>query len=266
MQLCIAGGDQLVEITKRDNSIEVAGKNSSLQIDRRESSGLVGGISKEITALSAQQASEARSCTQKYLKDLVDIILKDDQLQDPGRAKVTSQGSIDTDPDTFWGGRGIWADNQNYCERLLEFLSASLTPENFRYRDSGETVSLSSVSALREIEGNYFVRTERGSDARYCSVFYNMTYNALSCGRVVTFGKREVFASVYNQTLKDMRDCLLPAGWQQTSIDQGACIPGGVRRGECVRRFSKGPQNVWLYSNLDDGSKYAVGIQTQLGK
>jgi hypothetical protein len=265
MQLCIAGGEQSVEITKSDHSIEVAGKNSSFQIDRRESSGLVGGISKEITSLSAQQASEARSCTQKYLKDLVDIILKDDQLQGPGRARVSSQGSFDTDPETFWGGRGIWEDNQNYCERLLEFLSASATPENFRYKDTGEKVSLINLSALRKIEGNYFVRTEPGSDTAYCAVYDNKTYNALTCSRVVSFGRRDVFASVYNQTLKDMRDCLLPAGWKQTTVDQGACIPSGTTRGECVRRFSKGSRNVWLYSNRDDGPKYSVGIQTKLG-
>src|SRR5262249_35807402 len=49
----------------------------SVQIQRQESSGLVGGISDKITALGAQQASEARLCTQKYLKDLLDIILKE---------------------------------------------------------------------------------------------------------------------------------------------------------------------------------------------
>jgi hypothetical protein len=268
MQLCIAGGDQLVEIGKTRDSIEVNGNNRSLQIDRRESSGLVGGISKEITALSAQQASEARSCTQKYLRDLLDIILKDDQPQVSGRSHVGSQGSINTEPEKFWGGRGIWEDNQNYCERLLDFLSASSKPENFKYKDNGKMVSLKSVLKRGDIEGNYFVRTEPGSSAAFCRVYDNKVggYPALTCSRVVTLRRSDVFASVYNQTLKDMRDCLLPRGWKQTSIDQGACIPSGTTAGECVRRFSNDRQNVWLYSNLDDGSKYVVGIQTRLGE
>jgi tetratricopeptide (TPR) repeat protein len=77
IRLCIAGGSD-VEIRSKGNSIELSGKDSSVSIDRRESSGLVGGISKEITNLSAQQASEARACTQRYLKDLLDLILKDE--------------------------------------------------------------------------------------------------------------------------------------------------------------------------------------------
>ena len=91
LKLCIAGGEESVEITKKGTSIEVAGNGDSIQIERRVYSGLVGGISKEITALSAQQASEARSCTQKYLKKLVDIILEDR----PGSpAQRSDQGTV----------------------------------------------------------------------------------------------------------------------------------------------------------------------------
>jgi tetratricopeptide (TPR) repeat protein len=76
LKLCIATGR--VEITKKGDSIEVAGKQvTPLQIDRSTYSGLVGGISKEITVLQAQQASEARSCTQRYLQKLLDIIFED---------------------------------------------------------------------------------------------------------------------------------------------------------------------------------------------
>jgi hypothetical protein len=272
LKLCIASGVQTIEITKKGNFIEVAGTSSSLQIGRRESSGLIGGISKEITTLSAQQASEARSCAQKYLKKLVDIILKDEPgngVQGSGRAIVSSHGSVEGDAEKFWGGRGIWEDNQSYCQRLLEFLSASTEPENFTY-ENGEKVSLKTVtSAGRNIVGNYFVKTEAGSAARFCRVYYNAkatggAYNALHCGRTVSVRRLDVFASVYNQTLKDMRDCLLPAKWKQTTLDQGACFPSGTGRGECVRRFEKGSRRVWLYSNLDEEGYY-MGIQTKLG-
>jgi hypothetical protein len=269
LQLCIAGGVQNIEITKKDNSIEVAGKSNSLQLDRREFSGLVGGISKEITVLSAQQASEARSCTQKYLKDLLELILRDDPskgIQGTARVTARSTGSISSDPEAFWGGRGIWQDNQNYCQNLLDFLSATYEPGNFRYKDSGTKVSARNISGVRTIEGNFFMRTEPGSTAGFCVVDAKGLgwYIPLECSREVSVGKPDVFASVYNQTLKDIRDCLVPAGWKQTTVDQGACVPGGSSGSECMRRFSKGPRNVWLYSNLK-GSSYRVGIQTELG-
>jgi hypothetical protein len=268
LQLCIAGGVQNIEITKKDSSIEVAGKSNSVQLDRGEWSGLVGGISKELTALSAQQASEARSCTQKYLKDLLEIIMKDDPSKGiQGTARVTgrSTGSVSSDPEAFWGGRGIWQDNQNYCSNLLEFLSASSNPANFRFKGSDATISVNDILTHREIEGNYFMRTEPGSTAPFCGVRKTSTY-ILYCVRVVSSGRPDVFASVYNQTLKDMRDCLLPAGWKQTSMDQGACMPSGTGKGECVRRLSKASQSVMLYSSLAEGSSYMVGIQTDLGK
>lgn len=268
LQLCIAGGVESIEVTKQGDSIHVTGEKDSLQIDRRESSGLVGGISKEITALSAQQASEARSCTQKYLKELVDIILQDESVQEGARPKVSGNGSIFTDPEAFWGGSGIWEDNQNYCEALQEFLSAAGTPSNFRYSDNGEFVSLDTVpSTTKPIEGNYFVKTEAGSTAQFCGVYYNspQSYNAIVCDRAVSQHRPDVFASVYNQTLKDMRDCLLPAGWTQTSLDQGACLPKGIKKGECIRRFKKGTRTVWLFSNLEADLRYTVGVQTYLG-
>jgi hypothetical protein len=272
IKLCIAGGSQSVEIRKKGTNIEVAGMGDSLLIDRRESSGLVGGISKEITALSAQQASEARSCTQKYLKQLVDIILQDD-------ARNTSRGSdeapapgvtVFSDPAAFWGRRGFWQDTQNFCGVLVGFLSGSSTPSGFKYLDTGEPVSLSTVNREgKKIEGNFFVRTEPGSRAHFCHVYDNRSgggYFALTCTRLVSIGNSGVFASVYNQTLKDMRDCLLPEGWKQVSVEQGACIPVGSTAGECVRIFRKGSRHVWLFSNYQpDQSRYTMGIQTRLG-
>ena len=141
IKLCIAGGDQTIEVRKKGDSIEVAGKNNSVQIDRIESAGLIGGISKELTALSAQQASEARACTQKYLRDLVDLILKDPpKLKDePRRVRATPLHlEVLFDPEKLWSGRGIWQDNQNYCKELLEFLSASDEPDNFFYENGGK--------------------------------------------------------------------------------------------------------------------------------
>jgi hypothetical protein len=275
LKLCIASGVQHIEITKNNNSIEISGKGSSLQIDRKESSGLVGGISKEITALSAQQASEARSCTQRYLRDLVDIILKDDSTQRFDRPSVGTKSPVSADPKTFletfwerfWDGKGIWEDNQHYCESLREFLAASYNPGNFSYGDNGEVVSPRNISStFREIEGNYIIRTEPGSPIKHCGIFYHKSgYNALACSRLVSVRRADVFASVYNQTLKDIRDCLLPAGWKQISFDQGACIPSGISRGECVRGFAKESRVVYLFSNLEEGSRYLIGIQTNLG-
>jgi hypothetical protein len=90
--------------------------------------------------------------------------------------------------------------------------------------------------------GKLFLRTEPGSAEPLCAVDKKdpAPYALLYCERAVSVGKPDVFASVYNQTLKDMRDCLLPAGWNQTTINQGACIPTGLGGGECVRRFFKG--------------------------
>jgi hypothetical protein len=274
LKLCLAGGFENVEIRKEGSSLEVTGKNLSLQIDRK-AFGLVGGISKEITALSGQQASEARSCTQKYLGELVNILLKDepgDEVRRPDRAKSSREASVVTDPEAFWSGTGIWQDNQNYCRALLEFLSATGTPSNFTYADNGQRVSLDTIpppSKPRRIEGNYIIRTETGSRARFCEVFHHdvgVGYDAISCSREVANGRPEIFASVYNQTLKDIRDCLLPAGWTQRSSDQGVCLPEGTTRGERVRQFRIWSRSVWLYSNFEEGSKYTVGIQTELGR
>lgn len=136
LKLCIAGGSESVTITKKVDKIALEGSGSYVEIDRKELSGLVGGISKEITALSAQQASEARSCTQKYLKELVDIILKDTPTPD---FRVLNEHSIDSkitwssDPESFWGGKGVWQNQKNYCAELLRFLSDSEDLENFKY-------------------------------------------------------------------------------------------------------------------------------------
>jgi hypothetical protein len=269
LRLCIAGGAQSVEINRKGNSIELSGTNGHLEIDRRESSGLVGGISKEITALSAQQASEARSCTQKYLKELLDIILKDDfekQTVLLDRAGITN-GILEVDQDRYWGGRGLWQDNENYCEHLLEFLSASFNPSLFRFANNGQQVSIRVFSGPRSIQGNYFIRTDLGSNDQFCGVSKGSPYNPIYCSRPVSYGRPDIFSSVFNQTLKDLRSCLVPDGWRQTSLDQGACIPTVGTGGECVRRFSKGARNVWLYSlfSADSGSEYSIGIQTELG-
>src|SRR5262249_11837358 len=106
--------------------------------ERRESSGLVGGISREITALSAQQASEARSCTQKYLTEIVNIILRDEPASPslrPSRDNKSHE-TVLSDPESYWGGLGIWEDNKNYCSQLVQFLEASLNSRNFHYADN----------------------------------------------------------------------------------------------------------------------------------
>ena len=165
------------------------------------------------------------------------------------------------------GGGGIWHDDENYCQDLLSFISASSRPENFRFSDDGQIVSLQKITEKsQKIQGNFFIRTELGSKARFCGVF-NHGYYALACSRVISAaGKPEIFASVYNQTLKDMKACLGRQGWKQVGVDQGACLPRGTLRGECIRVFEKGSRAVWLFSNLEqDGSRYTLGIQTVLG-
>jgi hypothetical protein len=65
------------------------------------------------------------------------------------------------------------------------------------------------------------MKTEVGSSARLCGVYHNYFggYFALACSRVVSFSRPDVLASIYNKTLKDIQDCLAPAGWRQTSED-----------------------------------------------
>lgn len=133
-------------------------------------------------------------------------------------------------------------------------------------------MSLKTVTAERkDIEGNYFIRTRVGAKVHYCYVQFHPkswggdAYNSVGCARGVSKGRPDVFASVYNQTLEDMRGCMIPNGWTQSSSDQGACIPIGSGEGECIRRFSRGDRDVWLYSNIEENNMYSVGIQAQLG-
>ena len=65
LQFCLAKGSH-VEIQKSGDSVNVGG----VKID----TGIVGGISKELTELSAKQATETRACMQKYLDELVDLL------------------------------------------------------------------------------------------------------------------------------------------------------------------------------------------------
>jgi hypothetical protein len=270
LKLCLASGVENVEINTKSDSIEVSGKGSSLQINRRESAGLVGGISKEITALSAQQASEARVCTQRYMGELLDAIMKDEPRDRVRTAPGTIAGSVKNDPEAFWGGRGIWEDNQNYCKELRDFVSVNMS--DLRYSENGETVSRDNITPEpQKIEHNYLLKTEPGSRDQLCSVYVNQAqhYYGLQCRRMVSFGKLDVFSSVYNQTLKDMRDCLLPAGYTQMS-DQGSCIPyerNAARAPNCIRSFTDYRQSVWLFSDYYSGGsleRYSIGIEALL--
>lgn len=155
---------------------------------------------------------------------------------------IDAAAAVKADPEAFWGGKGIWEDDRNYCRDLLGFVAASRTPDNFRYADDGQQVSLETLSAdQRQIEGSYFIRSGPGSVARPCSVFRNAQagYNGVACVRIVSYGRPDVFASVYDRTLEDMRGCLLPAGWEQASSDRGPCDPGGQGSGQCIRTFTK---------------------------
>jgi hypothetical protein len=270
LKLCIAGGSDSIEISPEEDSLKVTGKGSSVTIDRRDWSGLVGGISKEITVLSAQQASEARNCTQKYLGDILNFLLKDDpnsKASTPRSGAVAGTKALfNSDPDSYWDGKGIWQDPENYCEILLSFLSASSSGRNFRFAESGKPISPEKVTTQAQmIEGNFFVKTDPGSTEQYCGVFiHQLGYNGLFCARTVSVARPDLFASVYNQTLKDMKICLVRAGWTQVGADQGACLPRGKLQGQCVRTFQRGYSSVWLYSALD-GPAYQIGIQTSLG-
>jgi hypothetical protein len=71
--LCVA---KAISIEKKADSFSLVGKQDSIQIDEREFQGLVGGISKDLTLLSAQQASEARDCMKGHLDLVIDVIIK----------------------------------------------------------------------------------------------------------------------------------------------------------------------------------------------
>src|SRR3954463_15763454 len=107
---------------------------------------------------------------------------------------------------------------------------------------NGEKAFLENLSERnRTIEGNYFIKAEFRSITHLCGVSYNAKhgYNGISCAKIVAIDRPDVFTAVYNQTLKDMQSCLLPAGWEQDSLDQGACVLSGEVNGGCVRTFYK---------------------------
>jgi hypothetical protein len=72
MELCLAKG---VEIEEQRDSTEIEGEAGSVKINKREVLGVKDGISEKLTILSAQQASEARACTQQYISKLLDKTL-----------------------------------------------------------------------------------------------------------------------------------------------------------------------------------------------
>jgi hypothetical protein len=79
LRLCIAKSES-IEIRKEGDSLHLNGKGVSVELHKQEYNGLVGGISKDITALSAQQASEARKCTELFLPELVHFILHEQPI------------------------------------------------------------------------------------------------------------------------------------------------------------------------------------------
>lgn len=258
LQLCLAKSSE-IEITSRGDAVEVSGDDKSVVIEK-ESVGLVGGISKELTNLSSQQASEARACTQKYLKELFDIVLKDASAETPKDVDFYQNNA------QFWGANGFWQDPSNYCKSLMGVIRASIEPRNFEFSDSGDRVSLKALSSKpQKISGNFFVRTEFGSRARFCSVFYNskQKYNALACSRLISRGDAKSFAAVYSKTVSDTRTCLGANGWIETSLDKGVCMPNRDH-GDCIHTFSKNGRFVWLFANFS-GERYEAGIQMDLG-
>jgi hypothetical protein len=77
LKLCIADSTQ-TEVVQDKNSVHVSGEPGSVTIKRNEVVGLAGGITSSLNQLSSQQASEARACTQRYLKKIVDALLGDE--------------------------------------------------------------------------------------------------------------------------------------------------------------------------------------------
>lgn len=222
-------------------------------------------------APAASRSADARPHEEGYPKHLIGLSVGDESVDTPPQLPegiIDDDAAVKADPEAFWGGKGIWEDDRNYCRDLLAFVAASRTPDNFRYADDGQQVSLETLSAdQRQIEGSYFIRSGPRSVARPCSVFHNARagYDGVACVRIVSYGRPDVFASVYDRTLEDMRECLLPAGWEQASSDQGPCDPGGQGGGQCIRTFAKGSRFLWLFSNIV-GGLYAAGVQTLLGE
>ncbi|MBY5666630.1 hypothetical protein [Rhizobium leguminosarum] len=257
LELCLARSTE-IEITGNSDTVEVAGDNQSIRITKKQVTGLAGGISRELTELSSQQASETRACTQKYLREILDLLLKgtpEDVPKDPDFWSDTAR---------YWGTNGLWNDPSHYCEALIGFTDAAKKPRNFYFSDSGERVSIGALSSKQsKIEGNFFIRTDEGSSARFCGAFDNKSYYGVACSRLISNDDPKTFASVYSKTLRDLRACLPNYGWRETSVDQGACLPRR-KGGDCVHRFSKDHQGLWLYSALN-GDRYEAGIQVELG-
>ena len=83
VMLCVAGGER-VEVSGTatgDGGLALKKQNGAgspdVTFSRSEGMGLVDGIRREMSSISANQASEARKCMQPYIDRIIDIILSD---------------------------------------------------------------------------------------------------------------------------------------------------------------------------------------------
>lgn len=74
LDLCLAKGSERVEITNQGNDVIVGSGHVSIQVRTTEYAGIVGGISKQINTIMAEQATETRACTQRYIDQITNFI------------------------------------------------------------------------------------------------------------------------------------------------------------------------------------------------
>jgi hypothetical protein len=76
--LCVAGGET-VEIGSNDSDLKIASSDDDSQVNVKKSQyrGLIGGLSKELTKLSSEQADSARECLRPYIDRILVIVLEE---------------------------------------------------------------------------------------------------------------------------------------------------------------------------------------------
>ena len=71
LKICLTeGSERSVTITGQGDSLDVKGSPGTITVKRTEARGLVGGLSPAMTRVLAEQASEARACTQAQFSAL----------------------------------------------------------------------------------------------------------------------------------------------------------------------------------------------------
>jgi hypothetical protein len=168
---------------------------------------------------------------------------------------------------SYWKNRGIWQDPDTYCDSLRGFIDKSTNASSFLYLESGRRVNLSRFSPGK-IQGNFFIRSDPAFPGNFCQVAGRDGDFVVACSRIITRSAL-VFNSVYTRTLDNLRTCVGRLGWREDTSEK-ACTAAYIQaRGACSRTFTRGPQDMLLYSLVEEDlfkeeGPLSIGIQIEL--